>query len=164
MKNYLENVPRIFIIAIIFTGIQSIAQKHFSSNIDIPIKIMLAIAAVLLEIVLCRYFKSDYGCTSWTFCHRDRLVARASAARTNKLEDNTLLDKIKRSGSLKNSISFIMTLFFTIITIIGVSVSIGKILNTSIFGNTTVGLISIVIAIPLASLFFRYYQFTGKRP
>jgi hypothetical protein len=162
MRNTLKTVPRILMIFIIFMSIQTVFGKHFPGDFDTRMTIVAVLAAALLETVLCRYFRSDYGCTSWTFCRQNQPAARVGAAWTNRPEDDALITKIKSSTSLKNFVSFFISLFFTIITIIGVSTSIGKIFPESILSNTTTGIISTAISIPLASLCFRYYQFTGR--
>lgn len=160
MKNRLRTAARIFVVVLIFEAIPPIIKKHLTHDIGIFMSIIAATVAALMEAAFFRYFKSEYGCTSWTLCHRRTPIVRTDSAPANKPAAQALIKKIFISNTLQNAISLAMVTFLAFITITGVSESINKILAIKMTGN--VNLAAVIVSAFLAPAFFKNYQSFGE--
>jgi len=160
MKNRLRTAVRIFVVLLIFAAIPPIIKRHFSHDIGIFMSIIAATVAVLLEAAFFRYFKSEYGCTSWTLCHRRKSIVHLDAAPTNEPTAQAFIKMILMSNTLRNAISLAMTISLSFITITGASESINKLFTVKIMGNFN--LAAAIVSAFLVPAFFKNYQSFGE--
>jgi hypothetical protein len=160
MKEALRNAARLLMMFLIFMAMLFAIKKDFTQSIDLSLYIFAAVIAVLLEFTFFRYFKSSYGCTSWTFCYRRKPVASRGASSLNGESKRTSSVEAGLSNALRNVISFGMAVFLLFIVITGVCESINKILSIEVTGN--VYLAATTFSAFLTPLFFRNYQAIGE--